>query len=206
MRRGFRSGPDTIIACSAKPNGNMPRARAPTPPVLVGQHHLHQECELRSGGFPRELQHAGKISGQTDAGGRSYPANPFGLSDMSGNLWQWTEDCWNESYARAPTHGEAWRTGDCNRRVVRGGAFNNKPEYARSAFRFWEVGDVRIALVGFRVWRGICEETHWDGWFFRARRCTASQHHWDRGPPGPPLGLWLPTRRACARGPSEARH
>jgi formylglycine-generating enzyme required for sulfatase activity len=86
----------------------------------------------------------------------AFPPNPFGLTDMSGNLWQWTADCWNETYgARAPTHGEAWTTGDCNRRVVRGGAFNNTPAFARSAFRFWEVGDLRSALVGFRVARDM---------------------------------------------------
>jgi formylglycine-generating enzyme required for sulfatase activity len=86
----------------------------------------------------------------------TFPPNPFGLTDMSGNVWQWTADCWNETYgARAPTHGEPWLTGDCNRRVVRGGAFNNKPEYARTAFRFWEVGDLRTALVGFRVARDM---------------------------------------------------
>ena len=85
----------------------------------------------------------------------AYPANPFGLTDMGGNIWEWTQDCWNESYARAPTDGEAWRTGDCNRRVVRGGAFNNTPAFTRSAFRFWEVGDLRAALVGFRVARDL---------------------------------------------------
>ncbi|HEY5049163.1 MAG TPA: formylglycine-generating enzyme family protein [Rhizomicrobium sp.] len=85
----------------------------------------------------------------------TFAANPYGLLDMTGNVWEWTQDCWNESYAGAnlPTHGEAWLSGDCNRRVVRAGAFNNTPAYARSAARFWEVGDLRSALVGFRVAR-----------------------------------------------------
>ncbi len=87
----------------------------------------------------------------------SFPANAFGLRDMSGNVWEWVQDCWNESYAapRLPTDGEAWLSGDCERRVVRGGAFNNSPAYARSAFRFWEVAGLRSALIGFRVARTV---------------------------------------------------
>lgn len=87
----------------------------------------------------------------------SYPTNAFGLHDMSGNVWEWVQDCWNESYAARglPVHGQAWLSGDCERRVVRGGAFNNSPAYARSAFRFWEVATLRSALIGFRVAREL---------------------------------------------------
>ncbi|MDP7667508.1 MAG: SUMF1/EgtB/PvdO family nonheme iron enzyme, partial [Rhodospirillales bacterium] len=55
----------------------------------------------------------------------SYPANPFGLHDTLGGAWEWTEDCWHESYDGAPTDGRAWTEGgDCRRRVIRGGAWN----------------------------------------------------------------------------------
>jgi formylglycine-generating enzyme required for sulfatase activity len=85
----------------------------------------------------------------------SFPPNAFGLTDMEGDVWEWTEDCWNADYRGAPSDGSARASGDCNRRVVRGGAFNNTPAYARSAFRFWEVGELRSAFIGFRVARDL---------------------------------------------------
>ena len=54
----------------------------------------------------------------------SFAANQFGLYDMVGNVWEWTEDCWNESYQGAPADGSAWTSGDCSRRVVRGGSWS----------------------------------------------------------------------------------
>ena len=103
--------------------------------------------------FPESFSQPGKYRGAPTPVGTFAP-NAFGLTDMSGNLWEWTLDCWNETYAgRAPTDGDAWTTGDCNRHVVRAGAFNNTAAFARSAFRFWEVGDLRSALIGFRVAR-----------------------------------------------------
>jgi formylglycine-generating enzyme required for sulfatase activity len=58
----------------------------------------------------------------------SYPPNPWGLCDMHGNVWDWVEDCWNESYAGAPDDGRAWTSGDCSRRVMRGGSWGDRPE------------------------------------------------------------------------------
>jgi len=85
----------------------------------------------------------------------SFPPNRFGLTDMAGNVWEWVEDCWNADYRGAPDDGSAWTRGDCNRRVVRSGAFNNTPAFARSAFRFWEVDQLRSAFVGFRLARDL---------------------------------------------------
>ena len=54
----------------------------------------------------------------------SFPSNAFGLHDMHGNVWEWVEDCWHDSYSGAPSDGSAWTTGgDCSKRVLRGGSW-----------------------------------------------------------------------------------
>ena len=57
----------------------------------------------------------------------SFAPNGFGLYDMHGNVWEWVEDCWNGSYAGAPSDGGAWRSGDCAKRVLRGGSWGGNP-------------------------------------------------------------------------------
>jgi formylglycine-generating enzyme required for sulfatase activity len=87
------------------------------------------------------------------AGG--YSPNRFGLYDMLGNAWEWTEDCWNSSYAGAPSNGTAWLTGDCAQRVSRGGSWSTVPRYARSAARNRNSADNRDNLTGFRLARTL---------------------------------------------------
>lgn len=82
---------------------------------------------------------------------RSFPPNPFGLFDMLGNVGQWTEDCYNDSYQGAPTDGSAWRSGDCGHRVLRGASWASVPGFVRSAHRDWDVPSFRGSFYGFRV-------------------------------------------------------
>ena len=86
-----------------------------------------------------------------------FKANAWGLHDVLGNLWEWTEDCWNDSYAGAPTDGSAWRSGDCSRSVLRGGSWLNPPRGLRSAERNREhiSSDSDRSDVGFRVARTL---------------------------------------------------
>ena len=65
----------------------------------------------------------------------SFNPNAFGLHDMHGNLWEWVQDCWNGSYQGAPADGSAWTSGDCERRVLRGGSWYNRPGNLRAADR-----------------------------------------------------------------------
>ena len=87
------------------------------------------------------------------AGG--YAPNRFGLYDMLGNAWEWTEDCWNASYAGAPADGSAWLSGDCAQRVSRGGSWSTVPRFARSATRNKNTADHRDNLTGFRLARTV---------------------------------------------------
>ena len=67
----------------------------------------------------------------------SFAANPWGLYQVHGNVYDWVEDCWNDNYDGAPSDGSAWTVGNCDGRVLRGGAFNRKPQNLRSAARLW---------------------------------------------------------------------
>jgi formylglycine-generating enzyme required for sulfatase activity len=86
----------------------------------------------------------------------SFAANAFGLSDMQGNVFEWVLDCVHENYNGAPTNGLAWTaTGDCGRRVVRGGSWLSVPRRLRSASRVRRPTDDRLSYLGFRVGRTL---------------------------------------------------
>ena len=79
--------------------------------------------------------------------------NQFGLYDISGNVMEWTQDCWNESYKDAPTDGSAWRSGNCDRLVVRGGAYLEESDAMRIAIRFFHPPTGKYDYLGVRVVR-----------------------------------------------------
>jgi formylglycine-generating enzyme required for sulfatase activity len=82
----------------------------------------------------------------------SFRPNAFGLHDMHGNVWEWTEDCWNESHNGAPSNGSARTTGVGCLHVLRGGSWINGPTELRTAVRFGVVIHSNEAVViGFRL-------------------------------------------------------
>ncbi|MEH2385853.1 MAG: SUMF1/EgtB/PvdO family nonheme iron enzyme [Nostoc sp.] len=89
--------------------------------------------------------------GTTDVG--SFPPNAFGLYDMHGNVWEWCQDTWHESYKGAPSDGSAWM--DNNQyQVLRGGSWIYDPEVCRSASRHYYDRAQRVNFyvsIGFRV-------------------------------------------------------
>jgi len=88
-----------------------------------------------------------------------FGANPFGLYQVQGNVQEWVEDCWHESYDEAPADGSAWTTGDCNLlgRVRRGGSWRSYPWDLRAAGRERTVSASVTQSIdtGFRVARTL---------------------------------------------------
>ncbi len=84
--------------------------------------------------------------------------NGLGLYDMSGNVWEWVEDCWHTSYDGASRDGIAWLNAgdsDCGQRMLRGGGWNNGPEFLRSSSRVRYGTDNRDNIIGFRLAQDI---------------------------------------------------
>jgi formylglycine-generating enzyme required for sulfatase activity len=95
----------------------------------------------------------GNSNNTTHPVGQKKP-NAWGLHDMSGNVWEWCEDDWHDSYAGAPDDGTAWIDND-NRsqspKCLRGGSWNYNPDNCRSAYRGRSIPGDRVNLSGFRV-------------------------------------------------------
>ena len=85
----------------------------------------------------------------------SFAANGWELHDMLGNVWEWAEDCWNGSYAWAPSDGSAWESGVCAVRVLRGGSWVSSPSDLRAADRNASFTRSRDVDYGFRVARAL---------------------------------------------------
>jgi formylglycine-generating enzyme required for sulfatase activity len=101
-----------------------------------------------------QLANFGRNIGSTTEIG-SYPFSPWGLHDMHGNVLEWVEDCWNDSYLGAPADGAAWLAGKRSLRVVRGGSWHDGPRNLRAADRGWDGPDYRRFFLGFRVVRTL---------------------------------------------------
>jgi formylglycine-generating enzyme required for sulfatase activity len=109
----------------------------------------------------------GEFRGGTTKVG-SFQPNGWGLYDMHGNVWEWTQDAAHDSYEGAPLDGSAWEEGsgpeddpgggpggDPDRRMVRGGAWLYPPRYVRSAARNGFSAVLSNDVVGFRVARRL---------------------------------------------------
>lgn len=87
----------------------------------------------------------------------SFEPNPWGFYQVSGNVWEWVEDCMTDNYAGAPADGAARTTDNCERRSLRGGSWISEGSLLRSAARYGVQADGRVGNVGFRVARDLEE-------------------------------------------------
>ena len=90
----------------------------------------------------------------------SFPANPWGLHDMLGNVEEWVEDCWNPNYVGAPFDSAAWAEGDCERRIMRGGSWltggsSGPGDPRRTPVRGSWPASSGVQIIGFRVARTL---------------------------------------------------
>jgi formylglycine-generating enzyme required for sulfatase activity len=80
--------------------------------------------------------------------------NAWGLYDMSGNVWEWCEDYWHDSYENAPKNGSAWGTNDNDYQLLRGGSWSDLLGDCRSAYRYYDSRHNYDDTDGFRV---VCD-------------------------------------------------
>jgi formylglycine-generating enzyme required for sulfatase activity len=85
----------------------------------------------------------------------SFKANSFGLNDMLGNVFQWSDDCWHADYTGVPTDGSSRTYGDCSERELRGGSWFTTPEFVRASYRNHFGVNYRASSVGIRLVRDI---------------------------------------------------
>lgn len=119
----------------------------------------HQACDYAN---VRDQTAKGQFPGWTDvhncrdgyvytAPAGRYAPNRYGLHDILGNVWEWVEDCYHDSYRGLPLDGRPWITGECGLRVVRGGSWGDFPRYVRSADRYGKTADGGNSNMGFRL-------------------------------------------------------
>lgn len=87
-----------------------------------------------------------------------YPPNKFGLFDMYGNVWEWTQDCWHHNYSGAPSDASPWSTEHCDTGVIRGGSWVNQADFLRTSVRGRYNRSARSNANGFRLVMNIKEK------------------------------------------------
>lgn len=103
-----------------------------------------------------------KVYSCSDNYGATAPTGSFGtdrngLVDITGNVREWVQDCWNPSLAAHPKGGAAWETGRCGTRISMGTGWTSPPTEASAVIRTPFASDARNNTVGFRVSRVVAQ-------------------------------------------------
>ncbi len=130
---------------------NLGRVEAGQPLQLDSKFSLYN----RDVEVPWEVAACRDGTGLSSAPVGSYKPNKFGVHDLVGNLWEWTQDCWVEGYADAPADGAAVASGLCEMRSLRGGAWAMNTDGWRIADRDRDHPGRRYAVVGIRLVREL---------------------------------------------------
>jgi eukaryotic-like serine/threonine-protein kinase len=123
-----------------------------TSPFYFGETIIAELANFASDNVYRAAPTGINRSQTTDVG--SFPPNEFGLYDMHGNVREWCEDHRHDNYEGAPSNSWAWvdpEPGVDDRRMVRGGSWNDVPQFCRSADRHCYFPNTLAHYVGFRV-------------------------------------------------------
>jgi len=83
----------------------------------------------------------------------SFIPNLYGLFDLSGNVMEWVQDCWHDSYIRAPNDGRAWVNPGCEDRVIRGGSWSSPLSEYQTKHRYKATETYTDPRLGFRIVR-----------------------------------------------------
>jgi formylglycine-generating enzyme required for sulfatase activity len=116
------------------------------PSITPKQANYKATATYQGGGFEGEYR-------QRTVPVDSFEPNWWGLYNVHGNVWEWTEDCLNDSNTGNPGDGDARIVGDCSRRVLRGGSWLDAPQLLRAAYRYDFHTNFRSYVTGFRLAR-----------------------------------------------------
>lgn len=81
----------------------------------------------------------------------SFAPNKLGIYSMNGNVWEWVQDCYIDNYESGPHDNQARDFTACERRVIRGGAWNSSKEQISSKYRNASLASYNSDVMGFRL-------------------------------------------------------